>query len=300
MKLPDWAERALEFTQPLPAHGSDSPHPDRLHQWQTYTQRFRAHWGDLAADGWRVPANDDAVYRDLRKHLTHSPGDYVRQCILEAAIMSAWEQATYRTPDRLKRNISKLAKVNQEISKAAGQLAALLRERDGLQFDYLLDDYLPHCDETAPDPLRLMDAYRLAMGQPEFSEFAFVASREIETFFTVLATHDRPAPTWAALLDEMANQGPRIVAALLPGDQAVTASKTGGTLWSAWALRLIGRLDERGGGLPEGFLLGCLSNEQLAALATLATPTPEDVTYSATQMKELVKRYRKRKPKPAR
>jgi hypothetical protein len=100
------------------------------------------------------------------------------------------------------------------------------------------------------------------------------------------------------VLDEVANKIPRIVSSLDAGDIAVVGSKSNKSEWSPWVLRLIGRLEDwSGNGLPSGFFLECLTNDQLADLARLAFDADSDAAINGEQMRKVKDRYKKRSPR---
>lgn len=298
MEIPKWAERALAHFRPMPAYRSDAPDPDRWAQWLAFESRFRARWAELDSEKWRVP-DDHPRYAWLRREYIFPPSEYVRQCILECAIESAWELGAGKTPQRTIEAVRKLDCLNDEVSETAAKLARLLRDREKQINDYFLNDVPKDQEENFPDAMRLFGAFEIALKRPDFQGWAYDAKPEIEALLNLAATHSSTAPDWAAVLDELAWRLPRTVTSLDAGDIAVLGSKTNKSDWSPWVLRLIGRLDDwAGNGLPKGFFLGCLTNDQLASLAMVAFDAEPDAPINMEQMRAAKKRYRDRSQDP--
>lgn len=293
MELPDWAERALQHFKPLPAYRGDLPNPERLINWEAFNSRFKRRWSDLDSDNWRVPAAHPS-YVHLQRLFSFPPAECVKQCILECAVESAWELGAGKHPSKVVANLKKLDVLNHKISKMAGDLADLFRDRQQVIDEYLLTDRRIGFEEDAPDPFELFGALELSLTRPDLSDWAFVASAETGAFFDMAATQSRPKPSWDLLLDEASYRVPRIVSPMDTGDIAVVGSRSNRSDWSPWALRCVGRLNGYPGtGLPNGFLLKCLSNKQIADLLEVATDAPVGV-FSEEQMKALIARYLKR------
>lgn len=293
MIFPDWAERALEHFRPKAAHRSDTPNPERQRQWDGFNERFRARWYELSVHEWRVP-QDHPRYAHLKVHYKYPPDQYVRQCILECALECAWELGANKRPAKVIEAVKELDSLNEKISEIAGDLASLFRQRQELVETFGLTDQRLDFDEHQPDSFHLFGALELALTRRNVQTWAYVASKEIDAFLTMAAIQSRPKPTCPDLLDEVSCRSPRLVGCLDAGDIAAIGSKSNRSEWSPWALRLIGRLDDwAGNGLPHGFFLECLTHQQLATLLEVATDAPPGI-FSATQIKELVKRYRKR------
>lgn len=293
MELPEWAKRALEHFRPQAAYRSDGPNPERLKQFIGFSERFSKRWQDLDPENWRVP-KDHPKYAYLHVNYKFPPDEYVKQCILECAVESAWEMGANQNPGDVIQAVKELDSLNDQISEMAGNLAALFRQRQTLVETYGLTDQQIDFDESAPDPFKLFQALELALTRPGVRTWAYVANQEIDAFFNMVATQSRSKPTWALMLDELSYRSPRTIGVLDAGDIAVIGSKSNKSAWSPWALRTIGRLDDwAGNGLPKGFFLECLTHQQLATLMEVSTDAPPGV-FSASQMKELIKRYRKR------
>lgn len=293
MSLPDWAERALRRFRPLPAYRTDRPDPDRLKAWEAFNSRFTRRWLDIDSNNWTVPKTHRS-YVHLEGRYSYPPDDYVRQCILECVVESAWELGAGKDPRKVVAAVKKLDELNQKISVMAGELANVFRDRQKIIDEYLLTDQRLGSEEDAPDPFELFGALELSLTRPDLSDWAFVVSAETGAFFDMAATQSRPKPSWDLLLDEASYRVPRIVSPMDTGDIAVVGSRSNKSAWSPWALRLVGRLDGySGNGLPDGFMLQCLNNDQIATLLEVATDAPRDV-FSAEQIKALIARYRKR------
>lgn len=294
MDLPAWALRALEHFKPLPGYRGDAPDPDRLRQWQGFSERFTRRWADLAPEGWRVP-DDHPRYEGLRRSgYIYPPSEYVRQCILECAIESAWEMGANKTPSRVVDAVRNLDRLNEEISKSAKLLAALFREREQLRTDYGLSDQWADAAADNPDAFKLSGVLELTLSKDRFRSSSWDFKQGLETLYTAMAATSREAPTIADVLDEISWRQPRMAAPFEAGDIALMGSRTNKSPWSPWALRMIARLgDWPGNGLPRGFFLDCLTSEQLAMLAEVGCDAPAGV-FNAEQMRKLRTRHEKR------
>lgn len=291
MKIPDWAERALNSRKPLPPafpKNDDGPNPDRLKAWNIFNERFRSRWSELEADRWAVP-KDHPEYACLRAHLVHPPDEYVRQRILECAVTSAWELGRGKKPEQVASDLKTLDSLNEQISGVAGKLASLFRARQTILESNGWTDRQIDIDETQPDPFCFFGALELALTRPDVEMQRAAYGGEISSYLTIAATGSNPNPNWIDLLNEVSHRMPRV--ASMPDPAA--AGGTNRTAWSPWCLRLIGRLHESvGGGFQDGFFLRCLTNDQLAALAIVALDAPPEAI-NAEQMRGLKRTYLK-------
>lgn len=295
MDIPDWAERALEHFRPKPAYGEDEPDPGRKKQWEGFSNRFRQRWKDLSAEDWNVPT-DHRSYAWLRREYLYPPEDYVRQCILECAIECAWELGAGKDPESVIEAVRELDGLNEKISGAAAGLAALFRQRQQLLDDYQLSDRFDGEEEGSPDPFKLLGAMEITLSSSRFRSGSFYNRDALQAFFAAMrSSGSMPPAQWPDLLDQVAWRHPRIVTPMDAGDLAIIGSKTKRSKWSPWGLRLIARLgDWAGNGLPDGFFLACLTNEQLALLAEVSCDAPADA-FNADQMRKLKERYATRR-----
>ena len=298
MKIPDWAERAFKRFEPGASHGHDAPEPDSLEQWTSICARFKARWSDLQTDSWNVPGDNDPRYEQLRRDHTYPPSEYVKQCILECAIESCWAMGANKDPEQVIAAAKKINELNEEISHAAGVLATLFDERQRRLDQFHLRDRNQSADESWPDAFRLLGAFKLALKRPENMRWASVAKAEIVAFMRSASSQSRSVPTWADLLNQVADDMPRTVYALDDGDVAILGSTSKKTRWSPWSLALIGRLDgSLGMRLHDGFLLSCLTNLQLSLLLEVALGAPA-AEINDKQIAALKKRYCERRVNP--
>lgn len=298
MDLPDWAKRALEKFRPSPVHGTGEPDTNRMRQWEGFSARFRECWKSLESHKWRVPEQHPR-YSIFKINTKYPPADCVRQLILEIAIESAWELGVGKDPQKTTDAVKKLAGLNEEIAKKAGELADLFRDRQQLKDCFHLSDQSMYTEENHPDPFRIFDALELALRHDRFCPWAHVAKADINAFLTSARKPARPKPNWADLLDQASYRTSQSITGRDVGDVAVAGSTTNKTEWSQLALQLIGRLnDSVSHGLPDGFLLGCLTNKQLATLAEVAFNAGGEGTINEDQMRKLKTAYLKRNTKP--
>ena len=297
MVIPDWAERAIEQFKPQNSGGCDSQYSEIFQAWQAIANRFRARWRELGADAWKVP---DRILTDtqLRRNYKHSPVDFAKQCILECAVEIATEVSLSKSPAKSKEAAIVLTALNAKISGMTKELATIFRQRQLLMDDYSIYDVDPDIDNSAPDPMRFFDAFKLAANRPEFCDWRYVANKEIHEFFRVAVT-PRRKPNWSDVLEEVANLPIRKVASRDAGLKATLRSTTNSTNWSPWILALIARLEDwELGGLEDGFLLECLTNSNLADLACVALDvSADDLTINGEAIRKLKSRYFARKIK---
>jgi hypothetical protein len=294
MDLPSWALRALAHFKPESLYGGDAPDTERLKQWQALDARFRRRWGELESEKWKVP-DEHPRYAWLLRNYEFPPSQYVRQCILECAIESAWEMGANKSPVKVIAAVKELDALNEKISETAEILAHFFRQRDQLREGYGLSDRWKGEDEAHPDPFRLSGVLERTLSKDRFRTASYCYKDGLKTLYEALASSNGESPTIADLLDEVSWRMPRSAAPFEAGDIAVVGSRTNKSHWSPWALRLVARLsDWAGNGLPDGFFLDCLTYEQLATLAMVSVDAPPEA-YSASQMKELLKRFRKRR-----
>lgn len=296
MGLPDWALRALAHFKPQNTFRSDGPDPQRLRQWEAFSERFTRRWAELEPEKWHVP-DEHPQYGHLRRTYLYPPQDYVRQCILECAIESAWEMGANKSPADVVAAVREMDSLNDQISASAAALATLFRQRDQLRNDYGLSDQWADTEHEHPDAFRLAGVLELTLSKQRFRTSDYDYQEGLATLYEAMASTRRDAPTIADVLDEISCRQPRMAAPFEAGDIAVVGSRTNKSPWSPWALRLVARLgDLAGNGLPHGFFLTCLTHDQLATLAMVAVDAP-DGAYSGPQMRELIKRHRLRAAK---
>jgi hypothetical protein len=282
MTIPAWADRALEAFRPGIAFRADGPNPARMAQWQGISERLHRRWAEIGADGWRVPDSHPSYSGLIRNGYLHPASEYVRQGILECAIESAMDLGSNKHPSDVINAVRRLDELNDEISELAGLLARKFRARQQCIDEFALTDRGTDADEGSPDPFDLFGALELALARPER------VGHRIESFLAIAATGSNPNPTWAEMLDEASWRMPRIVGAMGVGDITEIGSTTKKTAWSPWTRRLLARLGGWcGNGLPDGFFLECLTNEQIATLAAVIFDAPGDAQINAEQIRKL-------------
>jgi hypothetical protein len=293
MELPGWALRALAHFKPLLGYRGDAPDPERLMQWEGFNTRFRQRWNDLAPDNWRVPENHQS-YSYLEREYRYPPSEYVRQCILECAIESAWEMGANKSPGAVVEAVREMDRINDKISECAATLATLFRQRDQLMSEYGLSDQRADVESELPDAFKLEGVLELTLSKDRFRTADYEYKEGLATLYTAIASSRRDAPTIADVLDEISYRQPRMAAPFEAGDIAVVGSRTNKSPWSPWALRMIARLgDWPGNGLPRTFFLDCLTNEQLSVLAEVSCDAPPGA-FNSEQMRKLRTRHAQR------
>lgn len=284
--MPEWARRAIDAYRPSVAYGSEHPNKARFGQWQAMRERLGRRWHELAPDGWRVPKDHSAYAGLIRAGYLHPPADCVRQAILESAIESAWELASGREPVAVVDAVRRVDELNEEISELAKLLARKFRARQQYLDDFLLNDRGADAEECSPDPFELAGAVEQTLIRTN------QAHRQIGLVLSA-------APTWADTLETVADRMPRVVGPMDAADLAVIGGATNKTEWSPWLQRLIARLGGWFGfGLPDGFLLRCLTNEQIASLAVVVFDAPDGAKINGEQVRKLRARNLKRKGEP--
>lgn len=296
MKLPDWAERALELFRPQILHGTDEPDPEHVRKFEQVEARFRKHWSEqLKPEKWRVPKQHPR-YATLAAGSKYVPCDIVRQTILEIAIESACDLGAGKRPQQTINAIKELDDLNCKISEEAEHLAALFRQRKQLKSDFQLTDQ-SMTDQNYPDPFWIFGALQLASQHEKFRTWAHVYRTQIAAFLST-TRKPRANPDWADLLDQASYRESKSITGRDLGDIAVIGSTTNKTEWSQVALQLIGRLDDSiSYGLPAGFFLKCLTNAQLASLASVAFNADSEGKINAEQIRKLKTAYLARKSK---
>lgn len=291
MSLPEWANEIFEQFKPGPAYGDETPNEARLAAWSSTQNRFALRWRDIAPDLWK-PLSEGRGGAEYSVPRGGSYDDqYLRRCILECALEAALEKTTNKPPGAVVDAMIELDRLNAQICDAAGLLATLFRQRDSLQENYRIADHAPEYWQS--DPFNLWEALEQSMESRKFRAFAFVSQKEAGAFFRLARTQSRPGPQWPDILGAVADRAPRRASSLDSGDAALSRGRTNKSEWSPWVRRLIGMLDNWGG-LPDGMLLGCLSNPQLATLAEVAFDAPPGA-FNADQIRVLKGRYQKQR-----
>jgi len=299
MKLPEWAVRAFDQFKPMGVHGKSGPNPDQLAQWEGLKSRFEIRWAELESDKWDVPKSHPR-YATMAAGLKYSPIDYIKQQILEIAIESAWELGIGKSPKLTTIAVGKLRSLNDQIADKAGELAELFRVRQHWKDKYHLSDQSMYREQNQPDPFDVFGAFELALKTDQYCAWASVDRLAIKAFLVTAAKSSsaRPRPDWAALLDQATYRDSQTITGRDAGDIATMSSGTNKSSWSDWCLKLIGWLDDTTCyGLPRGFLLGCLTNPQLAALASVSFNAGPDDKINDDQIKHLKDNFFKRRKK---
>lgn len=291
MTMPEWAVGVFNEYEPVAAYGSDEPDERRLSTRQAVRERFETRWPDLKTDKWGLSEKDRAKHGIGPKY-GHQGGDpYLRKCVLECAVEAAMNLADGKRPSEALEAIQELDSLNDQITEAAGKLANLFKQRDQLQADYGISDHSP--EWYTSDPFNLWQALEGAMTWPAFKRFKYVSRSEAEAFFKVAKHRAREGPTWVEVLETVASRTPRQSHPLDRSAQATAKPGTNSTEYSPWGLELVAMLDTWGG-LPDGVLLDCLTNPQLATLAEVAFNAPAGA-FSDEQIRKLKSRYLKSK-----
>jgi hypothetical protein len=273
MTLPTWALRALSFVNSESERG----------EWQSsLLPRFEKNWYRLDAEKWRVPDWHRSYGRGhFDKDL--SAADLVRKRILETALDIEWDRRTAETDIRPDQALKEVSRLNTAIVSKACELAELFRVRSDLMDRFALED----TQESEPyDPFDFWTAFESAMESPQFRAWAYVAQHEIQAFLRIARSQSRPRPRWPDLLDEITKRPDSEVFASDPVVAAVAGPRTKVTEWSLLGRQLIAGLDDWEGTYPKGFLLGCLTHGQLAALAEVVFDAPASA-FGDEQMRKL-------------
>lgn len=287
MSLPEWANGVFEQFKPGPAYGSDEPDERGLSTWQAVRQRFETRWPDLKTDKWGLSKKDRKKHGFAPKHGLQGGDPYLCKCVLECAVEAAMQMADCKPPDQVLQAVRELDSLNDRITEHAGNLADLFRQRNQLQADYGISDHSP--EWYTSDPFNLWQALEEAMALPSCKRFKYVARNEAEAFFKVAKHRAREGPDWADVLDTVAARSPRQSHPRDHSEQALAKPGTNKSEYSEWGRKLIAMLDTWGG-LPDGVLLDCLTNPQLATLAEVAFNVPAGV-FNDEQIRGLKKRY---------
>jgi len=299
MKLPEWANRALDQFKPEVSYSKDEPNPEMLEKWRSIKKRFENRWSEIGPDDWKIPEQHPR-YAAIGVHCKYPPVDIFKQAILEISIESAWDISTGKTPKKILEAQGNLLHLNEEIIEAAENLARLFRRRQTLQADFHLTDKSLFYEQNRPDPFDVFGAFELALKGHEYCAWAMVDRPAIAAFMAAAkkSSAARPRPDWSALLDQVSYRETQTIIGRDAGDVAVLSGTTNKSDWSSLCRRLIARLDERHEfGFPDGFLLTWLTNSQLASLASVAFDAGPDAAINDDQIRKLKSTYKKRREK---
>lgn len=291
MKLPEWAVDVFNNHKPGADHGSDEPDERRLATWQAVCQRFEARWRDLETDKWGLSESDRKKHNITLKHGLQGGAPYLRKCVLECAVEAATQMGDGKPPNEVLQAVNELDSLNNQITETAGKLADLFRQRSQLQADHGISDHSPEWYRT--DPFNLWQALEEAIALPSCKRFKYVARNEAGAFFAVAKHRAREGPDWADVLDTVAARSPRQSHPRDHSERALATPGTNKSEYSEWGRKLVSMLDTWGG-LPDGVLLDCLTNPQLATLAEVAFNAPAGV-FNTDQIRGLKNRYIKSK-----
>lgn len=266
MKIPDWADQALNAHRPLPATfpSDGQPDPVALARWTAYSERFRHRWHELEADKWKVPQG--------------TAGKRASYNILTAALDCAIRIGKGAHPSKVVQARRDLLALDEEISELASQLASKFRLRDGIEADTGVASWR----ELSLDPIDLWDAFEMTFNPHPSS------GRErpranlwpgLEKSLMVARNTQLSIPEWPDLLEVL---GDRFEHGTMSGDfpDITTAGhETNKTEYSPWCNALIRMLHE-------WQLIDYLSLAQLANLASVAFDSPPG-TINSKQIGEL-------------
>lgn len=297
VELPQWAACVFELAKPVPALGVENPDPDQLAAWQKVRERFIDHWGDIDAENWPVPENHEAYLGHLRQQgYAHHPADGVRRFILEAALKCSWDVVDGRLPHKVREEAAELDRLNRRIEDLAADLAQTFRQRDALKAagrvddlgdePWLLDDRDPF--DFYESLARVLHDYRASYEKQIHADLLAAGLQMVEAASSAPSYFWRF--DWPDLLERVFITTPRCAQPTEIGDRAVLGLSTKFTIGAAWGRRMLARLSNPIGGYPEGFVLGCLTYKQLAALTLTACDIDdrEGSVISPKQMQDLV------------
>lgn len=190
-------------------------------------------------------------------------------------------------PGKVLEAVIALDSLNDQITEAAGKLADLFRQRNQLQADYRISDHSP--EWYSSDPFNLWQALEEAIALPSCKRFKYVTSNKAVTFFDEAKHRAGEGPDWADVLNTVAARSPRQSQPRDHSERALATPGTNKSEYSEWGRKLVAMLDTWGGP-PDGVLLDCLTNPQLATLAEVAFNAPAGV-FNADQIRGLKNRY---------
>lgn len=291
MKLPEWAVDVFNDYKPGADYGSDDPDERRLATWQAVCQRFEARWRDLETDKWGLSERDRKKHDINLKYGLQGGDPYLCKCVLECAVEAATQMGDGKHPGKVLQAVNELDSLNDQITETAGKLADLFRQRNQLQADYRISDHSP--EWYSSDPFNLWQALEEAMALPSCERFKYVTGNKAVAFFNEAKHRAREGPDWADVLNTVAARSPRQSHPRDHSEQALVAPGTNKSEYSEWGRNLVAKLDQWGG-LPDGVLLGCLTNPQLATLAEVTFNAPAGV-FNADQIRALKNRCIKSK-----
>jgi hypothetical protein len=268
MTLPIWAKTALETYRPKPPYGSNTLQPDdsAVQRWTAYRDRFERRWSELESDLWSVRA-------------THS-NDHTE--ILTAALECARRLAGgVGDPRKVIEKRRKLLTVDRKISKLAQQLAELFEEREELESELGATAWRAE----GADAIDLWQAIEIAF-EPRpggsYDPAGAMAPMGEDLMRAVHQVQDTSlrVPEWADVLQLLAE---RYECGTLAGEFPDITSQVGNTnrtKFSPWCGALIRMLHGRN-------VLSCLSDQQLANLASVALESDYSGAINAKQIAAL-------------
>lgn len=277
MKIPTWAERALEVCKPrAPSWSKDGP-PDStaVARWAAYTKRFRNRWHELQADKWKC-----------------QPGyttDQTSYNILVSAIHCAKRLGNDQTPAKVVQARRDLLALDREISDLAAKLASKFRLRDGIEKDSGVASWRK--GDFNSDPMDLWDAMEMAFNPHPGSGRELPQSDDVweplGKALCIARTTSLSVPEWPDILDVLGEHfEPGTCVGDFP-DITAMGHETNKSEYSPWCKALIQLLHERN-------LLDCLKNPQLASLANVAFDAPGSDQINPKQIGALKKRFLER------
>lgn len=265
MKIPDWAERAINAKKPTASAFSQDgkPNEDALTRWNAYSAQFRDQyqWNRLTVDKWSV--SDGAA------------GERQKTSILMNALNCANAFGMGSDPLQSQKNHSTLLKLEEKISDLARELAKAIEAHEVIQ------ESTPTNwggDSLQRDPLDFLDALEMVMDPAPESNYARPSSPVCDELLSSLRKAQEtslPVPEWPALLGQLADRCP---------DNTRWTNGTNKSEFSPWCHKLIAMLND-------SRVLHCLSDGQLAELANVTFRSHGQINMEAKQMASLKKKH---------
>lgn len=251
MSLPPWAESAFNSCRPKPPHGARTQQSDWIatQRWQGCLDRFDRRWQELETEKWRVGRSASVD----------------RTEILTAAIECARRVASgIDDPRKIIEKRRRLLQVDQKISELAATLVELFEERQELENSHGVATWC----SVMPDAIDLWHAVEVAFKPRPGDEYSFAGSMapvgdDLDRIVRQVQTTSLRVPQWIDVLQLLAD---RFEGGTSAGDFPDITSQVGNTnrtKFSPWCGALIQMLHGRG-------VLGCLNDDQLASLASVA------------------------------
>lgn len=275
MKIPEWAGKAIDAHKPLaPARApGGQPNAKAMAVWAEYSARFRSRWHELQAEKWKVA--------------TSTNGTHQKFAILTAALDCAKRIGNDVDPLKIVAGRREILRLEGEISELAAQLVQKFEAHEFIQNSTGVGNW--RLDSVDGDPLDLWDAIEMSFnpgaetGYPHpmgdvWPDLSKALNKARNTSLSI--------PEWPDLLRPLAD---RFEPGTLPGefpDITTSGHTTNRSKFSPWCNSLISMLND-------WRLLDCLSNPQLASLASVAFDASEEGVINDKQIGDLKRTYLK-------